>query len=112
MTEINIPFDNRFYDKIATGKKTWTSRNKRYGHPGDYFYLRGTKYYLIDVVKLPLGLVAEHFEEEGFESKKEFIDFWVQIHPRRKFNGDEEVFVHIFHRRREVRKNENEKTDI
>lgn len=54
-------------------------------------------YELTHVVKLPLAVVAEHFYEvEGADSVQEFIEIWEDIHYRRGFEADWEVWLHLF----------------
>jgi hypothetical protein len=44
-----------------------------------------------------LEIVANHlYEIEGAESPDEFIKVWNQIHPYKKFDPDQIVWVHFF----------------
>ncbi len=96
---IEIPFVRAFEDKLVYGEKTCTSRNKRYGNPGDFFTAFGETFVLTYVEKLPLAFVSSVlWKEEGCASPEEFRQVWVEIHPRKGYDGDQEVWVHKFRR--------------
>jgi hypothetical protein len=95
--EIEIPFRQDMRDAILEGRKVCTSRNSRYGYPGDYFILGGRKYVITLIRRLPLKEVAETFHrEEGVEDQTHFIWLWEEIHPRKGFNPDQLVWTHFF----------------
>ncbi len=98
MAEINIPFQEQFREAMLLGRKTMTSRFKRYGHVGDEFLAFDAKFRLIAVARTDLSYVAEeHYREEGFQSTEEFYLAWKKIHPRRN-TFDSSVWAHQFER--------------
>lgn len=99
MRKVNIPFHDRFKIAIASGNKIMTTRSKRYGHIGDYFILPETsiRCMIMGVEKMKLGFIVKNFfKEEGFNSEKDFIDFWITIH--RTYEADKEYYLHTFRR--------------
>lgn len=92
-----VPFNDWSRERLAAGDKTATTRTSRYGRPGDRFEVEGSIYELTHVLKLPLVIVAEHFyEQEGCEESAEFVEIWEDIHPRKGFEPDWEVWLHLF----------------
>lgn len=97
ITEIEIPFMQEFEPLILTGKKSATSRTKRYGYPDDYFKVGGRYFSLVSANKMKLGEVAEnHYLEEGFNSDMEFIKCWKKLHPRKGYDPEQIVWFHKF----------------
>lgn len=100
-----IPFAPDMEDAVLDGIlledgrrvfKDWTSRRKVYGRSGDLFHLRHHTYEIVEVFKATLAEVAEHHEREGFRSKEAFIARWRELHPRRGYDPEERVWVHVF----------------
>ncbi len=82
---------------MKQGLKTTTSSPKRYGYPGDWFEAFGRYFKIVDVRRLPLGAIARFFyQEEGFETREEFMKLWIKIHPRIGFQSEKPVFFHEF----------------
>lgn len=82
---------------MCDGIKIATSRTKRYGYAGDTFIAFGRCFVLISIDKKPLSEIANHhFEEEGFNTPQEFIDFWNKLHPKKKFQVGQYVYFHKF----------------
>jgi hypothetical protein len=83
-------------------RKFCTSRTKRYGTTGDTFTvtdrLGRSKIFVIEqVLELDLGFVARTlFAYEGVDSPFEFIKLWKKIHPFKKWDPTQKVFVHYF----------------
>lgn len=97
MREIYIPFNPWSKDKLDTDEKICTTRTKRYGYPGDYFYVKGVKYVLVEIRHISLNTVANDFyKEEGCESSGEFVQVWNDIHPFKGFVSEQIVYLHIF----------------
>lgn len=101
--EITIPFLERFRRDIVTGQKIMTTRTKKYGEVGDYFWVDDgsyrTKIVLLAVFRIRLFHVAYHFyRAEGLRTPEDFITVWNQIHPKRNYVVDEQnnFFVHVF----------------
>lgn len=93
----DIPFNVYFEKLMCDGAKTATSRIKRYGYAGDSFKAFGRCFVLTAVDKKPLGEVANHYyQEEGFSSPQEFIDFWNKLHPKKKFQIGWYIYFHQF----------------
>lgn len=97
MGEISIPFREDMTAAILAGRKSCTSRNKRYGRLGDTFPLSARTYRLVAVRRLRLGFVArELFKEEGTGSPVEFAALWAEIHPRKGWDPEQLVWTHFF----------------
>ncbi|QLH74998.1 MAG: hypothetical protein HPY73_05785 [Methanomassiliicoccales archaeon] len=97
MPEAFIPFIDEMASAALSGRKTMTSRTRRYGRPGDTFRIEGRRFRLISVRKECLVAVAYlYYEAEGFDSPQAFIDCWNMLHPRRRYRHDQMVWVHRF----------------
>jgi len=98
MTEcITIPFMAEFEERMLTGKKTATTRNKKYGNGGDLFSAFNHTFQLTKVYKVYLqDVCATAYEKEGFNSQPEFIECWKKLHPRKGYVPDQEVWFHEF----------------
>jgi len=103
--QIAIPFRPQFKQDMRDGKKTFTTRTKRYGYPGDWFIAFGMYFVLTRVGKTHLKIVAEcHYHQEGFESPRGFIEIWEELHPKMGYQPHRDVFLHEFERARDVLK--------
>jgi hypothetical protein len=92
-----FPFSAEFKEVMLNGKKTKTSRNKKYGEAGDTFKAFKKKFTLVEVKKEMLEDIAEnYFREEGFETPEEFIKKWKELHTRKGWIPDQLVYVHEF----------------
>lgn len=97
--EVEVPFADSMKDAAKRGDKTWTTRGKRYGGPGDWFVLDGFKFRIVEVRRMALGSVAAyHFKEEGFKSEAEFWALWKKLHPKAEVSVSERKWVHVFRR--------------
>jgi uncharacterized protein YqfB (UPF0267 family) len=103
MKEIEIPFLPRFREDIGNAQKIMTTRTKKYGEPGDYFWVNDGKFrnkiVLLAVFRMRLWHVAgQLYEAEGLSSPEEFKKVWNQIHPKRSYeeSAQENFWVHIF----------------
>ena len=96
--KIVIPFLEVFREPMLKGYKTWTSRTKKYGKAGDTFDIFGATFQLIEIRKMSLGEVAEHYKEEGFFARHLFIEIWRKLHYRHGYSPNRIVNVHIFKR--------------
>lgn len=95
-----FPFNLEFEQKMMNGKKTKTSRNKKYGNAGDTFTAFGVEFEIVDVKKETLKKVAEeYYKDEGFDMPGDFIEKWDQLHPRKGWHPEKYVFVHTFKRK-------------
>lgn len=105
---VSIPFNNWSKMRLLYGKKTATSRNKRYGEVGDVFTVAfgeeekvntplTRSYRITHIEYVSLGFVADLFwEREGAFGRSEFINVWNEIHPRKRFNPEQKVYLHLF----------------
>jgi len=98
---IDIPFNSWSKIRLARGQKTATSRNHRYGCPGDVFVVKIRdlvfRYRLTHVERVSLGFVRDCFYlQEGCNSGEEFVDVWNSIHPNRGFDENQKVWLHVF----------------
>ena len=97
MAEFNLPFRADMKAAVLAGKKTCTSRMKKYCDPGDTFRLDGRVFKVWLVEATTLGGVREvHFKAEGCESPADFERVWCEIHPRKGFYEHQRVYVHHF----------------
>lgn len=97
MVLIAIPFHEDMAQAALEGRKCCTSRNQKYGKPGDVFLIRGKEFVLNEIYEEKLLIVSEVlYEMEGFLSPQGFIDKWVSIHPRLGWTPDKVVWVHVF----------------
>ena len=97
MSQVEIPFLPEFETAIVTGRKTATTRTKRYGSPGDCFEAFGRAFVITDVRRMLLGTVAhQYYLEEGFDSDVDFIQCWTRIHPRKGYEPRQLVYLHLF----------------
>lgn len=99
MPEIKIPFQPEFEASMLSGKKTATTRTRRYGYPGDWFKAFGRVFVLTEVYPTFLDVVVGlHSLEEGFNSIQEFIDCWDRLHPHITYlqRPSRSVYFHRF----------------
>lgn len=98
MAEIRIPFLPEFTERLLDGRKTMTSRFRRYGDVGDEFPHTGGRFELVNVSRIHLVHVGRSFyHAEGFETEEQFWDCWKRIHPKRT-DTNLKVWVHEFRR--------------
>lgn len=97
MKYVKIPFNDWSLDKLRKGKKTCTSRYKKYGQIGDRFIAVDSIYELIGIYKLQLNYIIETFyKEEGADSPNELLQIWIDIHPKRGYRPNDFVYLHLF----------------
>ena len=95
--QIQVPFKSVMVSAIIEGRKSATSRTYLLGEVGDYFYIRGKCYVISSIVKMLLKEVAEkYYKQEGVSSSEDFISLWNHIHPLKRYNPQQMVFVHFF----------------
>jgi len=99
VTEVQIPFNSIFQLAMTTGRKTCTSRTRQYGRAGDTFRAFGCLFEITKVERRMLKDVALVLHaHEGCQSRREFIEVWGTLHPRKGFVPDQLVWVHWFRR--------------
>jgi hypothetical protein len=100
MTEcIVIPFMAEFEERMLAGKKTATTRTKKYGGVGDLFSAFNHTFQLIKVCKVYLqDVCSTSYQQEGFNNQSEFIECWKQLHPKKGYVPEQEVWYHEFKR--------------
>lgn len=101
MSEIEIPFNELMAKRSLYHRKVCTSRNKKYGEIGDTFYIEfenlHQNFRLFAIEKHLLGFVKQNlFYMEGFEHPELFELMWDHLHPRKKFDPDQKVWVHWY----------------
>ena len=100
---IKIPFMAEWHNVMLDGKKTCTSRNKRYGKIGDTFEVFGARYEITQIEQRNLlEVTANFYLAEGCETSNEFIAVWDKIYPHKLWRGSQIVWVHHFKRLQEV----------
>lgn len=99
MSVIKIPFNDWSTERLLTGNKTATSRNKRYGRKGDVFHVEDIVFEIESIEYLKLMTVAyTHYKEEGCTGSQEFIKIWTDLHPKVGFIPSHKVYYHKFRR--------------
>jgi hypothetical protein len=96
MTEVKIPFLERFREPMLNGAKYMTTRTKKYGDVGDTFEAFGAVFVIEGLDKLPLAWIVDAWKAEGCQSKDDFLNVWRQIHPNRTVDLKEKFWVHYF----------------
>jgi len=97
----DIPFREEFRELLADGRKTATTRSKRYCKAGETFTAFSMSFTAIAVTKTTLRNVAENFfKTEGLSTTEDFVRVWDEIHPRKKYadNPERVIWLHIFKR--------------
>jgi hypothetical protein len=93
-----IPFAPLAVESIAAGRKTMTTRTKRYGHPGDVLVSPAGPIVLEAVDRVALEEVeAKHYRAEGFDTPDGFRREWRRLHPRNGWEPKQWVYLHRFH---------------
>jgi len=94
---VKIPFLDKMVELILAGKKTATTRPRRYGQVGDCFEVQGRAMVLTKVSFMQLDSVANYYyREEGFESPGDFMATWNELHPGMKYDPHRKVYFHTF----------------
>lgn len=96
MTEIYIPFLPQFEKPMLEGRKTLTTRSKKYGDVGDTFKIFGAEFRLIEVRKDLLLESCRQYLAEGFRNSTAFIRCWNKLHPRKGYQPGELKWLHYF----------------
>lgn len=92
-----LPFRPYFIKRIAGGTKRCTARNEKYGEVGDRLKTAAGTIELIEVARVPLEVVRDHYwTDEGCESPEDFERVWNAIHPRKGYVPDQQVWLHRF----------------
>ena len=87
---------------ILAGRKTCTSRTRRYGVAGEIVDSPAGELVIIAVQRSKLGHIAEQlYLQEGLSSPERFIALWKGIHPRKRYDPDQLVWLHEFHKHKE-----------
>ena len=85
-----LPFNKWSQERIAQGRKTCTTRTKKYNDPR-----------VTSIIKCKLGYVKDRFwHAEGADSPEEFEQVWRDIHKQwgakeGVFKPDQIVYVHF-----------------
>ena len=97
-TGLIIPFKVQFLEKISKGEKEMTIRTKRYGIPGTLFRIPGVDgmFRISDVVTVLFERAADHWAEDGLDSREDFITLWILLHPIAGWTPTKKVYIHIF----------------
>lgn len=98
--KVKIPFLAHFKEPMLNGRKTWTSRSKRYGKVEDEFDAFGKTFVIEGQFKAGLRYIAEHWDKEGCNNKEEFLALFQKIHPRKPIKPDDKYWIHIFRMKR------------
>ncbi len=103
MAESEIPFREDMASVAFNHWKFCTSRNQKYGEVGDNFPLRsGARngvFVILAHTRHSLDYVAWNlYLVEGFKSYKDFVDVWLELHPKAGWEPEKRVWVHWFER--------------
>lgn len=94
---VDIPFRDDMKKASLEGRKCCTSRNSKYGHPGDTFLIDGQLFVIKKISKMKLDWITfRYFKEEGFNSPDEFKAVWTEIHPKAEYDPDHRVWTHWY----------------
>ncbi len=95
-----LPFRDDMLAAIKAGRKTCTARTHRFGKPGDLLDTEGAGVVrLIGIEQVALRVVRDkHWQREGLASPEAFESIWREIHPRKGFDPDQMVWLHMFER--------------
>lgn len=97
MTQIQLPFQEQWREKMLSGQKECTSRPRRYGVEGDTFEAFGATFKLTALVRIELSHVAEYYYKlEGCESPEHFMRVWVSLHRRKGWVPMQKVWTHFW----------------
>lgn len=99
--EFKIPFSKDMAAAVIDGKKTCTTRSKRYGAMGDTFIVVGLFMWcecqITNLAHMTLENVAKAFcRQEGFDSPEAFIERWKRLHPVAGFVPNQLVWLMEF----------------
>ncbi len=94
---VDIPFAADMQQASLEGRKTATSRTKRYGKVGDTFYIQGVLFEITAVFRRMLQEVYFlDYGSEGFDSPAAFEAKWLQLHPRKGWVPEQMVWFHEY----------------
>jgi hypothetical protein len=86
-------------NKVISGKKTATRRNRRYADVGEIMIQKGYEFIVTNVYSQSLGEVTdENAKEEGFENLEQYKDSILALHPGMRWVPAMNVWVHEFQR--------------
>jgi len=84
---------------MLDGTKTATTRPRRFAQVGDWFQAFGSTFRIHQVVLCNLHAVEKfYYQQEGFGTPDGFRDCWVSIHPKKGWDGSQQVYLHLFER--------------
>lgn len=99
MAQIDIPFNDWSSERHQTHDKRATTRTSKYGEAGDTFVDEdaGMRFQITHIFKLPLEIVRDYFWQiEGANSNTEFQEVWEDIHHKKGFEPEWEVYTHLY----------------
>ena len=98
-TDVDIPFQPYFRNRMRSGQKQVTSRTRKMGEVGQTFPAFGYHFLITGVEQRPLWFVKRAlWWYEGCESPRAFEATWCQIHKKAGWTPDKIVWVHAFGR--------------
>jgi hypothetical protein len=96
MTEIEIPFKDRFTMPMQLGVKTRTWRTRRYGEVGDTFRNGLCLFKITSVERAGMGSVPAYYQAEGFNDEQDAIQMLKEIFPANGYQPDRMGWAHWF----------------
>ncbi len=96
--KVTIPFLLRFREPLLNEKKTWTSRTRKMGEAEDTFEAFGAIFQIDSVRQSLLSESETHWLDEGCVSLFDFVRVWTSIHPRKPYDPQTRVWIHVFHK--------------
>ena len=96
---IDLRFRPFFRPLLLDGRKTMTSRTRKFGDPGDQFLAFGAIFEFTHVFRISVGyMISDCFRQEGCASVQELMKIWNDIHPQTGIVNHQIVWAHIFRR--------------
>lgn len=94
---VEIPFRDDMKKASIEGRKCCTSRNSKYGKPGDTFMIDGQLFVIKKISKMKLDWMHHrYYKEEGFDSPEAFRSVWVELHPTKAYDPEQRVWTHWY----------------
>jgi hypothetical protein len=97
-TEVKIPFKSDMKKLVLAGKKTCTSRTRKYGKSGDTFTVNKVTFVITKVRRMPISEVFnKYYKHEGFSTPDECKNYFIKL--GLACDDDNEIlWVHFFKR--------------
>ena len=79
--DIDLKFDEIFYDDMECGRKTVTFRRRQHGFEGDLFCVNGIYYELQNIEKMTLRtFIILYWDRDGFDCQDDAVEFFDNLY--------------------------------